>query len=605
MMKESTGAKIRLGGVLACSYASVWLYRALVRLVPRMSSAEPTSASEVFPWVKPITHDTLDSIQHKTHGLGYTVEFIACCAGLFVLYAIILRLARGNQPRWFVALSVAASAVFMGVLLYSPVMLSSDVYAYAHYGRLLAVNGADAHGAAAVAKAGTNLADPFSLGGYYDFVASVYGPFWTVISAGLVLAGGSHIGLTVLLFRGLEAASALGGGALIWLILKQLSPEQAAQGTLLFLWNPLVVIESALGGHNDTCMMFLALLAVWLHLRGHKAGVVIALTLSALVKVITAALVPLYMLMTVRKISGWKQRAWFLGRAGLGAAAAVALSVVAARMNPNGLTAHTAGSAQFYENNFHELVFKGLRRLMGEPADSLNAPMDFRTYWVATSSRAVLHAGTSNKSKDLCRLKPEQPLLTISDEDSDDWLRVYDPLDRLQGYVDWKHLQVIDDPPEAETDPTARRLSGWPPDWPTVAAANRWIRLTTWSLFVAFGLLAAWKTTDFDSFLFWATAFLIASQLLVFTKIWPWYGVWPLAFGALKPGGQATRLALLLSAGMVLLYPLLDYTNTQWDWVYYYKSIPTIVLPVAVFALLKIPRLFGHRQSRLLPVACR
>jgi len=111
-------------------------------------------------------------------------------------------------------------------------------------------------------------------------------------------------------------------------------------------------------------------------------------------------------------------------------------------------------------------------------------------------------------------------------------------------------------------------------------------------------LLAAWKTTDFDKFILWGTAFFLASQLLVFTKIWPWYGVWPLAFGALKPGSAPTRLAILLSAGMVLLYSLLDYCDTQWNWVNDYRSIPTIVLPVALFVLLQLWRHFDRRENR-------
>jgi len=510
---------------------------------------------------------------------------MACCVGLFALYAIVLRLARGIPPRGFMALAGAASAVFMGVLLCAPVMLSSDVYSYAHYGYLLAVKGLNAHSAAAVAVAGTNLDDPFSLGGYFDFVASVYGPFWTVISAGLVLAGGSHVGLTVLLFRGLGAAAALGGAGLIWAILKQISPERAALGTLLFLWNPLVVIESALGGHNDTGMMLLALLAVWLHLRGHKAGAVIALTFSALIKVITWPLVPLYVLMILRTSTDWRERGLFLFRSGIGVAVAVVMSMHFARMNPDGLVAHTASSAQFYENNYHEVLFKVVRHLLGEPADSLEAPMDFQTWWGQSWGHAILHEGTSKKTKDLARLKDGQELLVISNEDSDEWLKVYDPVDHLQGYIDWPHLSVIPDPPDAGQDATVKRLSGWPPDWPTVVEANRLIRFVTWGLFVAFGLLAAWKTSDFERFIIWGTAFFLASQLLVFTKIWPWYAIWPLAFGALRPASLATRLAVMLSAGMILLYAELDYCNTQWNWVNDYRSIPTIVLPFVLFAL--------------------
>jgi len=268
-------------------------------------------------------------------------------------------------------------------------------------------------------------------------------------------------------------------------------------------------------------------------------------------------------------------------------------------MNPNGLTLHTASTAQFYDNNYHEILFKGLRRLFGEQADSIEAPMDFRPYWVATSKRAVLRAGTSNTTNGLCQLKPLQELLAISDEDSDEWLKVYDPADHLQGYVDWPHLTVIDEPPIANTDPTSQRLSGWPPDWPTVVKANRLIRITTWSLFIAFGLLAAWKTTDFDKFLTWGTAFFLASQLLVFTKIWPWYAVWPLAFGALKPESAATRLAIMLSAGMITIYVLFDYSSSdQWNWVNDYRSIPTIILQVVLFAVLALWRV---RRQRLTP----
>ncbi len=203
---------MRLALVLLCACGSFWLYRGLDRLIPRMTSAEPTGAGEVVPWVKRYTHASLASIQHKTHGLDYTVAFIACWAGLVALYAMMLRLARGMQPRWFTALAAMASAVFMGAQLCSPAMLSSDVYAYAHYGRLLAVEGVDAHGPAAVAAAGTDKDDPFSLDGYYDFVPSVYGPLWTVISGGLVLAGRGHTGLTVLLFRASRRRRRWGAG---------------------------------------------------------------------------------------------------------------------------------------------------------------------------------------------------------------------------------------------------------------------------------------------------------------------------------------------------------------------------------------------------------
>jgi len=325
---------------------------------------------------------------------------------------------------------------------------------------------------------------------------------------------------------------------------------------------------------------------------------VVALTASALVKMITAPLVPLYILLILRRSSGWKEDAIFVSRAASGAAAAVAIAVLGARMNPNGLTAHTAGSAQFYENNYHQLVFKGLRYLFGESVDTLNTPMDFTQWWAETSGHAVLHAGTGNKTADLRHLKDEQDLLVISDQDSDDWLRVYDPADHLEGYVSWPHIATIDEPDDAENDPTVRRLAAFPPEWPTVVKANRLIRVVTWTLLVAFGLAAAWRTTDFKRYLHWSTLFFLAAQLLVFTWIWPWYAIWPLAFGALLPGRAATRLAILMSAGMMCLYPLISFQTTRWDWIYEVRSIPTIVLPVVLFACLETWRLVTRARRR-------
>jgi hypothetical protein len=101
-------------------------------------------------------------------------------------------------------------------------------------------------------------------------------------------------------------------------------------------------------------------------------------------------------------------------------------------------------------------------------------------------------------------------------------------------------------------------------------------------------MLAVWKARSFEDFLFWGTAFFLAAQLLVFSQIWPWYAVWPLAFGALRPRSSLTVLAVLLSAGLAALYGLLGYCNTGLEWVYDYRSMFIVVLPVVVFAVMKV-----------------
>ncbi len=582
--RPETATRLRWAAAVVCAGGSAWLYKIVMRLAAKLPSAEPTAISEVLPWVRPVTHRSLQAMQRHATGFAHLYEYMACCVGLFILYGVMVWLMRGVKADRFFIFAAAASAAFRAILLSSPVMLSFDAYAYAFYGRLLAFYGANAHAAAPAASA----TDPFHAGGIYQWGPSWYGPLWTAISGAVAWFGAGHVGLTLLIFRCIGVAASLGIGGLLWAISSRLWPERSGLATILFLWNPLVVMESALAGHNDGVMIALALLAVWLHLRGWKAGAISALTLSALVKVIAAPLIPLYLLMVLRETAGWPARLTLLARATAGAAIAVALSMLTARMNPTALLAHTVASASFYKNNYHELIFRALRRELGESPSTLDAPMDFQPWWVATSAPTALHAGTSSKSPTLLRLKPSQPLMALSAIDSEKWLRVYDPADRAVGFVNWSRLYATAEPADAANDPNVRQLSIPPGDWPTVAKANRWIRLATWGLFALFGLVAAWRARDFAHFLAWTTLYFIAALLLVVTQIWPWYMIWPVAFGALRPAGAATQLALLMSAALAMSYALLGFCNTRLEWVFDYRSLFTIVIPVVAFALWRL-----------------
>jgi hypothetical protein len=230
--------------------------------------------------------------------------------------------------------------------------------------------------------------------------------------------------------------------------------------------------------------------------------------------------------------------------------------------------------------------------------------MDYQPWWVGTSTATRLHADISNKSAALRALKPGQPLLALSASDSESWLRVYDPADRAVGFVNWRRLYAIPTPPIADSDAVVRRLSIPPGTWPTVVTANRWIRLATWGIFAVFGLIAAWKSRDVETFQTWVAWYFIAALLTVVTQIWPWYVIWPLAFGALRPGRAAIQLALLLSATLAMSYALLGFCNTRFEWLFDDRSLFTIVLPVALFAIVELVRqLRAHKRASLLPAA--
>jgi hypothetical protein len=171
------------------------------------------------------------------------------------------------------------------------------------------------------------------------------------------------------------------------------------------------------------------------------------------------------------------------------------------------------------------------------------------------------------------------------------WLRVYDSGSGKLGYVyKYDTDKLGSDPGRIDPDPKLAQYALPMAQWPTVITANRWIRIVTWGLFAMVGLLAAWKTTDIDRFLIWSAVVLLASFYLIMTQIWPWYIIWALAFGALMPGRLPARLALLMTACVLTYYITLDFDGSDRAWIYAYRSLPAIVLPLVLFLFTLVAR---------------
>jgi len=545
-----------------------------------MASAVPSYSWEVFPWVKSVSNQSLLFLRNGTASFVAEASFFGFYAALFAIYAFMVRLMKGAQSATVHALVFGGGVIFLATLVLSPVLLSTDVYAYGFYGRLVSMYGADAYSVDSTLVS----SDPF-LALFGHNTPSIYGPLWTLISAGLAWVVGNHIGLAVFLFREVAAVSVLLGAGLLWSSLRRLAPERAAQGTVFFLWNPLVITETGLSGHNDAVMIVLVLLGIWLHLQGYRVGAVVALTLSALVKFVTGPLVPLYLLMTLRESSGWGNRMRLTIRAVLAAGLVTILIVPLVHMKSNAPTQEYVTAPDFYSNNFHELIFKGLRRLLGEEVDSINVPIYFCGWWVKANNAMELRATPDDDAPVRSHINGGARLL-IMGPPQEQWVRVYDPPSRQSGYVIQEQTRVIPFPPESEIDPLAGELEDGPMDWPTAVKANMLIRVVTYLMFAGFGLFAAWRTTNFERFLTWAPTVMLAMYFTIMTQIWPWYLIWAVALGSFKPGSWPGKLSLVLSASIMTLYCTISFYQGNSPWVFDYRSLPAIVIPSVAFALI-------------------
>ena len=199
-------------------------------------------------------------------------------------------------------------AVVAGLIyVFTPAMLSRDIFVYAGYGRVIV----DHHANPYFTPLSAFPQDPLSSFDDWKYSTAAYGPAWLVICSIEAFFLGNAPVAYVLVFRLFGLASFLLNIWLVFTILRKMgrSLRIVVTGTLLFAWNPLVLLESCLGGHNDTFMISLILLGILLCLHAeqhnfarpvHYLSPIIAFTLAALVKFTALPLIPIYLVFLAR-----------------------------------------------------------------------------------------------------------------------------------------------------------------------------------------------------------------------------------------------------------------------------------------------------------------
>lgn len=236
------------------------------------------------------------------------LQFLGLMALAFVAYGLcalyISRLpedsARQRQTRiilWIVAVLAGLAFVFI------PAMLSHDILVYASYSRLLANYSANPY----FVPLNAFPRDPYVPLNYWAGAVSAYGPLWLGVCWLVGLLVGPQVAAYALAFRLFALAVHLLN---IWLVGRVLRALGASQrtitlGVLLYAWNPLVLLESAFGGHNDVLMLTFILLGIYLIARAQQRGIltsprgylppVAAFTLAALVKFTALPVIALFL----------------------------------------------------------------------------------------------------------------------------------------------------------------------------------------------------------------------------------------------------------------------------------------------------------------------
>jgi hypothetical protein len=175
---------------------------------------------------------------------------------------------------------------------------AADVYDYIIRGRMSAVYGLNPlHDVPNQVKS-----DPFYRFAAWHDVSSAYGPAWEVLASLASRIAGDDSIANVIVFKLLSLLGYAATALLIGLTLRELAPRRVMAGVYLFAWNPLMILMTSGGGHNDTLIAACMVLSLYCLARRWYVAATLGALLGALVKFIPLLLIPMIALIALREL---------------------------------------------------------------------------------------------------------------------------------------------------------------------------------------------------------------------------------------------------------------------------------------------------------------
>jgi tetratricopeptide (TPR) repeat protein len=482
-------------------------------------------------------------------GVLYALGLLLAFAGYLGGARWASRLPRANRS--LLATVVVVQAFLCAGLWIQPYLSSQDIFSYAFYAHISTWYHANPY----VAVPRDFPFDPLFSAIFWKDQPSNYGPLWTYLSAIISLLAGTSSGVTVAAFRVLAGLAGLAGTPLIWSVASRIDPERRLAATILWAWNPLLLIESAGAGHNDVVMALfvVASLACWF--KGRRTGGIGFLVLACLTKYVAAILVPLYLI------------AWLKSEPGQRVAAVIKTVAVGAALTLAAYVPVYAGSATLsivgfgsnplaYINSPLEIAFRDLRVALGEPSEIVNLPLHYLGFWVAGGTSVVLWEKPATSNSTAIALPPNEPVLVV-ESPSGEWLHVYEPRLGRFGYVHANEVGRISAPQVMAADPSTEQVIEGAELDPRAVKSNLALRVLSAAIFLAAYAVLLRRTTDGRQLVRVSLTVLLLYLMVVQSWFWPWYLIWALPFAVFATdtvGGRAL-LALTATASILNVQP--------------------------------------------------
>ncbi len=270
-----------------------WLY--WTRLLPGL-----TRLLARTPWLDPA----------NTLGSANLLLILLALASIFVLLAahtgsraargIYSQLSRRDEYALF-WIMLLLTALFGVTMLYAPIVysaLSQDMLLYGLYGRMVVIYHVNPYAFAPAAFAHNLLPGTPAL---QQPATIPYGPVWIDLSILATLPMGDSIASIVQGFRLIGLVAHILNAVLLWLILAKFRSAIRISATLLYAWNPLVLLLSVTAMHQEVVVIAWLLLAIFFFQRKSLVVGWIFTLLAVLTNPASLPLLPLFLHMMAKK----------------------------------------------------------------------------------------------------------------------------------------------------------------------------------------------------------------------------------------------------------------------------------------------------------------
>lgn len=220
-----------------------------------------------------------------------TIFFISSIIISFVFYSIFIYLGvkkKISLKEIFILLGITITILFFSY----PAMLSYDIFNYVATSKVLFFYHENPYIVMPIEFVG----DPLLTFTHAANKIALYGPFWVLLTGIPYFLGFGNFIIILFSFKLFSLLFYLGSVFLIWKISRNIL------SLILFSFNPLILIETLVSGHNDIVMIFLVLLSFFLLTKKRIFLGISFFVLSIFIKYATVLLIPIFLYVVWRLI---------------------------------------------------------------------------------------------------------------------------------------------------------------------------------------------------------------------------------------------------------------------------------------------------------------